>query len=582
MASFTIRVEEDGGERRWARAQVDGRSTLADLERWLSEAFALPQGAWSFTRSGRQAGEDASFTGPGDEGLRPGEEVELGSLAWRAGVRWVHRSSASPFRRRELEVERVHEQGIGGLRELERGAQGRSAEPDAERMATRAAQAAQQWERELEDERTPSAETLRARASLALEVLRWMGHDDERQIALEGLADGEGMAWMLDLPSLLCEAGEHERAFELCAALEHVRGGTETLGERLFLLARAGRDAQARAEAEIWLAREPDEPWAWLYSSDLLGLLGDFGRAGENLDRAAALAGDDAFLRAAVAERRLALAREVGDPRVPELEDALEDLQQTLEEQELEFDELESEDEAPQGANDPCPCGSGMKAKRCCGARSGDPRGDAARVVELLEELAREADQPKVARALRASLPRFAGEALAGCALGEALPLLPRDDLPEALVHWAVLDCDLGDGTRVVERVLERRRRAGARERDLLERLARSLPTAWRAQALPGGEARLADQLDAAAEPVHLRGVEDLPDGAILCARMLELDGEPVLGPGTLVLEGGEGEAWLAAVRARLSELRAAEPDLEWSDFLRSHAHELYRPLAQV
>lgn len=580
MASFTIRVEEDGGERRWVRAQVDARCTLAELEEWLQGAFELHGGAWSFTRAGRRMGEDASFTGPGDEGLRPGEEVEVGALAWRAGVRWVHRSSAAPLRRRELEVESVHERGCDGLRELERGAQGRSAEPDGERLAARVAQAAEQWERELDDERPPSPETLRARAGLALDVLRWMGGDDERQIALEEQSDGDVLAWLLDLPSNLSEVGEHERALELCDALASVRGEAETRGERMFLLARAGRAAEARVESQAWLAREPDDPWAWLYTSDMQALLGDSRSALAGLERASALAEQDAFLQVAVAERRLVLARDAGDTRrAAELEESIEELQLALENEENGFDEF-AEDEAPAvGRNDPCPCGSGMKAKRCCGAEAG--RSDAARVIELLEDLAREADQPKIARALREALPRFAGEALAGRGLGEALPLLPRDDLPEALVHWAVLDCDLGDGTRVVERVLERRRRAGARERELLERLAASVPSVWRAQVLPDGEARLADQLDAAADPVLLRGADDLPDGGLVCARLLELDGEPVLGPGTLVLEGPRGETWLAAVRARLSELRAAEPEPQWRDFLRRHAHELYRPLAE-
>jgi tetratricopeptide (TPR) repeat protein len=577
MASFTIRVEEDGGERRWARAQVDARCTLGELEEWLERVFELAPAAWSFTRAGRTLGEDASFTGPGDEGLRPGEDVEVGALAWRTGVRWVQRSSATPLCRRELSVEAVHESAGDGLRELERGAQGRSAEPDAERLAARVVQAAGQWERELDEGRTPAPETLRARAALALEALRWVGRDDERQIALEELADGDALAWLLDLPSGLSEVGDHERALELCEALVHLRGEAETRGERMFLLARAGRAAEARLESEAWLAREPDDPWAWIYSSDMLAQLGDGRPAAEGLERAAALGEGDTFLQIAVAERRLMLARDGGDTRrAAELEETLEDLQIALEDEEAGLDEVA--DGPAIGRNDPCPCGSGMKAKRCCGAGAG--RGDAARVLELLEELAREADQPKVARALRAALPRFAGEALEGCSLGEALPLLPRDDLPEALVHWAVLDCDLGDGTRVVERVLERRRRAGARERELLERLAAGVPTVWRAQSLPDGDVRLADQLDAAADPVLLRGADGLPDGALVCARLLELDGEPVLGPGTLVLVGREAEDWLATVRARLSELRAAEPDLEWRDFLRRHAHELYRPLA--
>lgn len=595
MASHSMRVEEDGGERRWVQAEVGESCTLGELESWLARVFGLAQGSWTFTLAGRRPGEEASYMGPGDDVTRPGEDVEIGALAWRKGVRWIHRTSAAPFRLREIAVGARAAGDVRGVRELARGAQGRSAELDAERLAARVLQTALEWEQEVVGERTPEVEVLRARGVLALDALRWIGRDDERQGALEVLADGEGLLWLLDLPSTLGEADQHEQALELCEALAFVRGAEETRGERLFLLARAGRTGEAREEAERWLERSPDEPWTWLLTSDLFALLGEAQRAREGLERAMALADNDLDLQTAVLERRLASARDAGDARgAAELEAALEDLQLALEEESADvFDEeLDEEgdredapdDEAPVGGNDLCPCGSGMKYKRCCGAGAGAgaPRGDAALVVELLEELAREADQPRVARVLQEALPRFAGAALAGFGLGAALPLLPRDDLPEALVHWAVLDCDLGDGTRVIERVVKRRKRAGARELELFARLADSAPSAWRVAAVPGArDVRLVDQLDAAADPVLLRQVDDLPDGAVLCARLLQLDGETVLGPGTILLEGEPAERWLGGVRARLARLRAAEPGRAWPDFLRRHAHELYRPLAE-
>jgi tetratricopeptide (TPR) repeat protein len=431
---------------------------------------------------------------------------------------------------------------------------------------------------------------LRERAQLALEAARWIGENDDRQALLELLADGDGLLWALDLPSGLSEAGLHEQALELCEALEFVRGEQETRSERPFLLARAGRTDEARAQAERWLAESPEDAWAWLLTGDLFALLGDGARARAGVERAEALGADDLDLRAAALERRLALAHEGGRASEAErLERELEELQVALAEDAEGASELDEafatgrlDSSASTGRNEPCPCGSGMKYKRCCGSAAVGTQSDATRVVEFLEELVREADTPKLTRALQEALPRFAGEALAGLGVGAALPLLPRDDLPEALVHWAVLDCDLGDGTRVIERVLKRRR-SGARESELFGRLADSAPSAWRVESCTGGrDARLIDQLEAAAEPVLLRGVSDLPQGAILCARVLELDGEPVLGPGTILLEGEAGERWLAGVRARLNELRAAEPDLEWRAFLRRHAHELYRPLADT
>jgi hypothetical protein len=272
----------------------------------------------------------------------------------------------------------------------------------------------------------------------------------------------------------------------------------------------------------------PTTPGAHLYAGDLFAALGEAERAEASRALAAELEPDDAALTAALVERRLFEAREVGDAA---REQALEgELAAAIEALEREDDDV---DALAVGPNDPCPCGSGMKHKRCCGRGGAVPRSDAAIVVELLDEIAREGDRPEVAALLDAALPRFAGEALAGVPLGASLPLLPDDDLPEALVHWALLDCDLGDGTRVVERARRNLKRAGERERALLEHLCASAPTLWRVEALGRDRARLSDQLDAAAAPAELAGADDLPDGALVAARVLELDGAPTLGPGS-------------------------------------------------
>lgn len=589
MTSYAIRVEEDGGERRWVRAEVGEACTLGELEAWLARAFGLTPGQWTFTLAGRSVGEGASFMGPGDDPTRPGEDVEIAALAWRPGVRWIHRTNAAPFRPREIAVEGNGAGVVEGLRELERGAFGRTGGFDAERMAARVAQVAAEWQRELDAQTSPTADELRGRALLALEVARWIGRDDERQAQIEELFHGDGLWWMIDLPSSLGAAGLHERALELCAMLEFVRGETETRAESLLLLARAGREAEAVAQAQAWLSAAPDDAWARLHASDLFEVIGSRRRAREELARSAALDGDDLDLQIAALERRLAWAREEGDETAADgLEEELEQLQSMLEEETLGAQDASPFDEGRPGAedgvqvarNEPCPCGSGMKFKRCCGSGAAEPRGDAALVLQLLEELVREADQPRNALALQQALPRFAGEALQGLSIGAALPLLPRDDLPEALVHWAVLDCDLGDGTRVIERVQKRRKRATARERELFAHLADSAPSPWRIErSADGRDARLVDLLDAAAEPLTLSGAGGLPEGAIALTRMLVLDGEPVLGPGTILLEGEGAESWLAFVRARLGELRSADPGTQWPAFLRRHAHEFYRPL---
>ena len=576
MDGFTVRVEEDGGERRWVRARVGEGCALDALHAWLAQAFELgAPGAWSFTLAGRRPDEAASFCGPGEGWLRPGEETCAGQLAWRPGVRWVHRCEARPFLERTLTVEEGA-QALADVEELERGAHGRRGDvPDAEQLARAAADAAQAWRERREGGRAATRAELRRELGVAREAAAWIADDAARQARLEVLDAEHGLEWMLELPGEASAAGLHEEALALSAALRGLVGEVEARGERLALLARAGREEQARAEAEAWQSERPDDPWAHLYAGDLHAALGEREAAERARELAAALDPEDAELRAALVERRLLEARaDADEERERALEDELAEAIEALERAE------DGDDGPAAGPNDPCPCGSGMKHKRCCGAGGAAPRSDAAVVVELLAEVAREGDQPEVAARLDAALPRFAGEALAGVPLGASLPLLPDDELPEALVHWALLDCDLGDGTRVVERARRRLRRAGERERALLEQLCASAPSLWRVEVLARGRARLVDQLDPAAPAPVLDGVDDLPDGALLAGRVLELDGAPALGPGPVVARGERGERWLREVRARLEALRAEEPDVPWAEFLRRHAHELYRPLA--
>lgn len=577
MVGFTVLVEEDGGERRWARVRVAEACTLDALHAWIVGAFGIDApGPWSFTLAGRRPDEASSFSGPGEGWLRPAEEVEVGQLAWRAGVRWVHRSGAQPFRERTLTVEAAFDDGMAlEVLEVERGAHGRDGGvPDAEQLAGRARDAAQAWSERLDGGGAPTRAELRRELGVAREVAAWIGSDAGRRERVHALDPENGLEWMVDLPAQASLAGMHEEALELSGLLRELVGEVEARGERLLLLQRAGRPDEARAEAEAWQAESPADPWAHLYAADLFAALGERERAEAARALAHELDPDDPALYAALVERRLIEAREVGDEvREAALEGELAEAIDALERDDGDEPELVD-------PNEPCPCGSGMKHKRCCGRGGAVPKSDAAVVVELLDEVAREGDQPEVAARLDAALPRFAGEALAGVPLGASLPLLPDDDLPEALVHWALLDCDLGDGTRVVERARRRLRRAGERERALFEQLCASAPTLWRVEALGAGRARLVDLIDRSADPRELEGVDDLPDAALVAARVLVLDGAAALGPGPVVATGARAERWLALVQPRFDALRAAEPDAPWPEFLRRHAHELYRPLA--
>lgn len=129
------------------------------------------------------------------------------------------------------------------------------------------------------------------------------------------------------------------------------------------------------------------------------------------------------------------------------------------------------------GRNDPCPCGSGEKYKKCCIAKSGavaaDPNDARARAGGL-EQVLRFARRPEfdndhvIARLL------FWTERVRAMEPERAEALLAEDDSQSKYNSWFVFDLDVDDCT-VVEMFLARRgSQLSAQERAFLERTQRA------------------------------------------------------------------------------------------------------------
>ena len=136
------------------------------------------------------------------------------------------------------------------------------------------------------------------------------------------------------------------------------------------ILAQAGRAAEALARVEQNLRRFPDDLWTRIHAGDVYRELGDPARAESAYREAAGLAIElDAPEAAAGAWERLAeLLRGQPGRRAEEGDAARE-----AEAWRLARDDDELLPEEPYralkvGRNEPCPCGSGRKYKRCCGA----------------------------------------------------------------------------------------------------------------------------------------------------------------------------------------------------------------------
>lgn len=213
--------------------------------------------------------------------------------------------------------------------------------------------------------RRRSRADLAADAELALALAGRLTGEPER---FEELVASDRLPpdWMLNLPMALAAGGLVDEAIavgDAFAALD--RGSAELLADDVALiLAQAGRGAEALRRVEAGAARGAGGAWTHVRAAAVHAALGDPQRAEASLRRALALA--------------------LGRGDADELATVWGRLGELLDEQPGRADEAEAalaESErwsdaayggrrivAKVGRNDPCPCGSGRKHKRCCGA----------------------------------------------------------------------------------------------------------------------------------------------------------------------------------------------------------------------
>jgi tetratricopeptide (TPR) repeat protein len=203
-----------------------------------------------------------------------------------------------------------------------------------------------------------------ADAELALAIAARCDAEQLEELLASDLMPPE---WLLELPTALGRAGLIDEAVAVAdafAALDDLAAGSFAR-DAARVLAEAGRREEALVRVEEETRSFPDDPWAYITAGDVHRELGD------------ADAAEDAFRTAVTLARRDGLAAD--------LLGAMSRLAALLSEQpgrEDEADAIARESERMEraayggsrlvgpkvGRNDPCPCGSGRKHKRCCGA----------------------------------------------------------------------------------------------------------------------------------------------------------------------------------------------------------------------
>ena len=204
--------------------------------------------------------------------------------------------------------------------------------------------------------------------------------------------------WLGEIPFALARFGMVDEAAELCARMAAVREVEYFLGDRAVILAEAGRRDEALRQVEKNLIRFPDDAWVRIKAGDVYRELGDAAAAEAAYRHALAMSDADepSFDREGAVERLICILDETG--RSEEANALIESEKARAVELERVGDCAEGEDaedskwlnaspspdyvpspstvtpgtmvrrEPKVGRNDPCPCGSGKKFKRCCGA----------------------------------------------------------------------------------------------------------------------------------------------------------------------------------------------------------------------
>ena len=204
--------------------------------------------------------------------------------------------------------------------------------------------------------------------------------------------------WLGELPFALARFGMVDEAAELCARMAAVREVEYFLGDRAVILAEAGRRDEALRQVEKNLARFPDDAWVRIKAGDVYRELGDAAAAEAAYRHALAMSDADepSFDRDGAVERLICILDETG--RTEEANALIESEKARAVEPGRVGDASEGEDaedpkwlnaapspdyvpsasgaspgtmvrrEPKVGRNDPCPCGSGKKFKRCCGS----------------------------------------------------------------------------------------------------------------------------------------------------------------------------------------------------------------------
>ena len=213
--------------------------------------------------------------------------------------------------------------------------------------------------------------------ALAMEIYEAVKDDPKRWSVLDDATDNRLIEWLIPVPLALAGEGLVQEGARMSLAWAEIAEAENFLPDRAFLLAQAGLESEAREQVQTNILRFPNHAWVHIKSGDALYELKDPSGAEAYFRRGLDLADED-YDRAGALDRLIPFLRETG--RVSEAVD----LEAAEQKRRGEDDESDGDDDVDMaqlpgsfddepvarsaekvGRNDPCPCGSGKKYKKC-------------------------------------------------------------------------------------------------------------------------------------------------------------------------------------------------------------------------
>lgn len=222
----------------------------------------------------------------------------------------------------------------------------------------------------------PSREDSLRRYSVAMELYEAISRDRSKFRLFDAYLD-DLLGWLVSLPIELASQGLVDEAARLGSAWSELKEPENFLSDLAVILAEAARETEAREQIRKNLKRFPEEIWVRIKAGDAFRALKDYPCAEAEYRKGLGLA-EDSEDRSAVLERFIPVLRENDKSAEADGLEAEED--RCKDEERRRAEEARARwttvvRQGPKiGRNDPCPCGSGKKHKKCCLGKESPPR----------------------------------------------------------------------------------------------------------------------------------------------------------------------------------------------------------------